>query len=167
MKKPFGLMALVYSLPVLLVVLLLDQSTKLWALSALQGMPRQSLTPLVDLKFAWNPNVALSIPIPGPDWMKFVLIPFIMLGLAWFLWREGGRHNAIGAGLILGGALGNFIDRVIYPQGVVDFLVFHIAGRIDFFIFNIADAAITLGVIWLFVEQLVLRPRRNAQAVVS
>ena len=167
MKRPFGLMALAYSLPVLLVVLVLDQATKLWALDVLVGQPRQDLTPLVDLNFAWNPNAALSIPLPGPEWFKFFLIPTIMLGLAAFLWREGGRHNAIGAGFILGGALGNYIDRLLYEQGVVDFLVFHFFDRVDFFIFNIADTAITLGVIWLFVEQLILRPRRNAQAVVS
>ena len=48
-----------------------------------------------------------------------------MQGLAAFLWREGGRHNAIGAGLILGGALGNYIDRLRFDEGVVDFLLFH------------------------------------------
>ena len=167
MKRPLGLMALAYSLPILLIVLIIDQSTKFWALDSLVGQPRAFITPLVDLKFSWNPNAALSIPLPGPSWFKFVLIPVIMLGLAAFLWREGGRHNAIGAGLILGGALGNFVDRLMYDEGVVDFLVFHFFNRLDFFIFNVADAAITLGVIWLFVEQLILRPRRNAQAVVS
>lgn len=175
-RQPRGLMALIFAAPLIAVTVLIDQLSKNWALTATGGNEGPFAfnagrnIPLIDFQFHWNTNAALSIPIPGPFWFEIALIIAIMLFVAGWLWREGGRQNAIGFGLILGGALGNLIDRLVH-HAVVDFLkpVIPIPGYGPFmpFIFNIADAALTLGVIWLFVEQLILRPRRTAQAVVS
>ena len=182
-------MALAAALPLIVLGFGIDQLTKYWAIEALCGFgnPPQACTaleglrlidagahsvarvptflPIIDLDFHLNTNAALSLPIPGPNWFTYVLLPSLMLLLAVWLWREGGRHNIIGVGFILGGALGNFVDRLVHGA-VVDFLAFFV-GPWQFFIFNLADAAITLGVVWLFVEQLFLKQRRTAQAVVS
>lgn len=189
MKKAQGLMALAAALPPVLIVFGIDQISKYQAIEALCrfGSPAQGCSaldgirlieagiysagrfptflPIIDLEFHLNTNAALSMPIPGPVWFEYLLLITIMVLLAGWLWREGGRHNIIGVGLILGGAIGNFVDRLVHGA-VVDFLALHL-GPWQFFIFNIADAAITLGVGWLFVEQLFLKQRRNAQAVVS
>ena len=178
-------------LPLIAFVILIDQITKTMAINNLCvfGPPGQAspctqieglrlvdtfvrsleriptFFPLIDLDFYLNRNAALSMPIPGPIWFEYILLVSLMILLAAWLWREGGRQNAIGIGFILGGALGNFVDRLLHG-GVVDFLALHFRD-FNAFIFNVADAAITLGVIWLFVEQLFLRPRRQAGPVVS
>jgi len=178
-------------LPILAALLLIDQITKAIAVAQLcvyfsesglaacreltglrlvdvQVFAEQRLPtgfPLIDLDFHLNRNAALSIPLPGPIWFKYLLLVSIMGLLVWWLRAEGGRNNAIGVGLILGGALGNFMDRLVHGA-VVDFLVLKFGAWVPF-IFNVADAAITAGVIWLFIEQLILKPRRQAQAVVS
>ena len=190
-KKTLGLWALLLALPLILGVLILDQATKWWAIADLCLLPLEgtlkscaslegarlgetaywsagrveTFVPIIDLDFHMNDKAALSMPIPGPPWFEFLLLLLIMAILAGWLWREGGRHNIIGVGLILGGALGNLVDRALHGA-VVDFFALHFGGWTAF-IFNVADGAITLGVIWLFVEQLFLKQRRNAQAVVS
>ena len=187
MKNGNRIHVVFWALPLVLFTILLDQVTKVAAINQLctvSGLacadvegrlvdyavrgPRERIDtffPFIELDFHLNTNAALSIPIPGPPAMEFVILFAIMFALAAWLWREGGRQNAIGVGLILGGAIGNVIDRLMHGA-VVDFLALHY-GSWTAFIFNVADAAITLGVIWLFAEQLILRPRRNAQAVVS
>ena len=125
----------------------------------------QTFLPIIDLEFHLNRNAALSMPIPGPVWFEYILLVGIMVLLASWLWREGGRGNVIGMGLVLGGAIGNFIDRLVHGA-VVDFLALHF-GTFNAFIFNMADAAITAGVIWLFAEQLIFKRRRQSQAVVT
>lgn len=187
MKNGNRIQVVFWALPLALFTILIDQITKVSAINqlctaggqacaGLEGrlvdyvvrgpFPRlDTFLPIIELDFHLNTNAALSIPIPGPPAIEFVILFGIMLALAAWLWREGGRQNAIGVGLILGGAIGNVIDRFVHGA-VVDFLALHY-GSWTAFIFNVADAAITLGVIWLFMEQLILRPRRNAQAVVS
>ena len=181
---------LLIALSLIALVLLIDQITKYLALAELcvTGGPAGPLPctalqedrlvdmlvwsvgryptflPIIDLDFHLNRNAALSMPIPGPVWFENLLLVAIMLGLSAWLWREGGRHNAVGIGLILGGAIGNFLDRLVHGA-VVDFLALHF-GSFNLFIFNMADGAITLGVLWLFVEQLLLKRRRQGEAVV-
>ena len=196
MFKIKDLRAFVIALPLILIVTLIDQVTKHQAVShlcvfadpgsalfaeptscahmgnvRLIDAPVQSagrfptFFPLIDLDFHLNRNAALSMPIPGPVWFEYVILLTIMALLAAWLWHEGGRHNAIGVGLILGGAIGNFIDRLVHGA-VVDFLALHF-GTFNAFVFNGADAAITLGVIWIFAEQSVLKRRRQSRAVVT
>ncbi len=178
-------------LPILAAVLLLDQITKAMAVAQLclfagdtgatachelTGTRLSDATilaqkrietdfPLIELDFHLNPDAALSIPLPGPIWFEHTLLISIMAMLAWWLRVEGGRNNAIGIGLILGGALGNFADRLVHGA-VVDFLALKLGTWVPF-IFNMADAAITAGVVWLFYEQVWLKPRRQSKTVVS
>jgi signal peptidase II len=73
-------------------------------------------------------------------------------GLSWWLWRANSRILAAGLGLVIGGALGNLIDRLIY-QEVADFFHFYV-GRHDWYVFNLADCAITAGVVALLYDAL-------------
>ena len=76
----------------------------------------------------------------------------VAIGLVWWLARARRWMVIAGLGLVLGGAIGNLIDRFLYGA-VVDFVLFH-AGRWQFPAFNLADSAITLGVIALFWDSL-------------
>jgi signal peptidase II len=83
----------------------------------------------------------------------FQLLAVMFLG--WWLWQAHSRTLAPGLGLVIGGALGNLIDRLVYGK-VADFFHFYGLGY-DWYVFNVADAAITFGVIGLLYDAL-LKP---------
>jgi signal peptidase II len=144
-----------------LPVVLLDQATKL----ALERFtPEDWVRPVIpgffDLVHRHNPGVAFSLFADwGAPWLKWVLILFAfgVIGLMWWLLGDapaaaGGRSDArarAGIALILGGACGNLIDRLLHGS-VIDFADFYI-GASHWPAFNVADSAITIGgalVIW-------------------
>jgi signal peptidase II len=89
---------------------------------------------------------------PIVPWILGALSIAVAIGLVWWLARAHRWMVIAGLGLVLGGAIGNLIDRFLYGA-VVDFVLFH-AGRWQFPAFNLADSAITLGVIALFWDSL-------------
>jgi signal peptidase II len=96
-------------------------------------------------------------PATGPEGIA-ILATFQLLAagaLAWWLWFVRSRVLAISLGLLIGGALGNLIDRLVYGD-VADFFHFYGLGY-DWYVFNIADAAITFGVMGLLYDAL-LKP---------
>lgn len=119
------------------------------------GLP---VFPFFDLVMLWNPGVSYGLfPAHGP--LGTALLAIFSLAavgaLARWLWRAERRALAIGLGLVIGGALGNLIDRLIY-QKVADFFHFYVRGY-DWYVFNVADCAITVGVVALLYDAL-LRP---------
>jgi signal peptidase II len=80
-----------------------------------------------------------------------------------WLWREANRHDALGLSLVLGGALGNLVDRVRYGY-VVDYADLHFGAFRPFLVFNIADAAITIGVLVLLMRALFAKETGKAGA---
>ena len=78
--------------------------------------------------------------------------------LSWLLWRSHSRALTIGYGLVIGGALGNLIDRLLYGK-VADFFHFYGFGY-DWYVFNVADIAITFGAVAIIYE--VLKPQPEA-----
>jgi len=116
-----------------------------------------------------NTGVAFSLGNGLPEWVRhwlFIAVPLVVLiGLAIYGWRD--RTLTVlqrwGLGLILGGGLGNIIDRVFRPDGVVDFLSFKLYGFLGmerFATFNLADSAVTVGGA-LIVLSLILGRRRK------
>ncbi len=109
-----------------------------------------------------NSGAAFSI-LEGQQWFFYIVTTIVVIGMIWYLQKVQREHKkllAVAIGFLLGGALGNFIDRVMYGE-VVDFLqfnfVFNIFGKaVDytFAIFNIADSAITVGVVLIFIDAL-------------
>ena len=137
-------------------VAILDQVTKALAHAALFRDPRViEVTSFFNLVPVWNRGVSFGIFADGPEitrWLLtvFALVVSVMLGL-WMV-RGGGRLLVFGLALIIGGAIGNVIDRVRFGA-VIDFFDLH-AGGYHWPAFNIADAAIFCGVVMLIVENL-------------
>jgi signal peptidase II len=115
-------------------------------------MPR-SLGPLLDLTVRWNPGISFSFFVVNSAAGHILLLTFIMAATVLLIsWLVRCRSILAGAGLgaIIGGALGNAIDRVLYGA-VVDYLDLHAFGK-HFFVFNFADAAINVGIALLILD---------------
>jgi signal peptidase II len=144
-----------------------DQGSKLLLLYVLHFIemgPREGIPvlPFFNLVMVWNPGVSYGLfPAHGPVGTA-LLAAFSLLavaGLTWWLWGAKRRILAVGLGLVIGGALGNLIDRLIYGK-VADFFHFYAHGY-DWYVFNLADCAISVGVVALLYDA-VLRPEAEA-----
>ncbi len=146
---------------VALAIVLLDQTVKASVLAYFSGPsadPRP-LAPFLDLTLRLNRGISFSMFARSAASGEAVLLAVTLAAtvlLAWWLIRARSALPAIGLGLIIGGALGNAIDRLAHGA-VIDYLDLHAFGR-HFFVFNVADAAINIGVVVLIVD-LVLAPR--------
>ena len=131
------------------VALLLDQLTKYWV-TAVLDLPSRSVVavlPFFDLMWVGNPGVSMSLLRAQNDVQKWLLVAAtlaIAAGVAWWIARERNRVDVAALGLILGGALGNIVDRARFGY-VVDFIDLFWRDH-HFYIFNVADAAISCGV---------------------
>ncbi len=129
-------------------VFLADQASKYWALEIYQSAGRAPLRllPFLDLTLVWNQGVSYGhLPLHPMLLLAFSLLASVCLAV--WLWRAASRLTAAGAGLILGGALGNALDRATHGA-VADFLDFHTpfwAGPLSNYVFNIADVGIVAG----------------------
>ncbi len=139
-----------------LAVVVADQWTKAWVLASLAPGDVRSYAPFFDLVLAFNRGAAFSLLADQPGWQHafFVTLALGVSGLiVWLLGRY--RHETLfclGLGFILGGAVGNRVDR-LQIGAVVDFLSFH-AGGWYWPAFNVADSAITLGAALIIVDSL-------------
>lgn len=144
----------------ILLVILLDQLTKLAVVRTLVPMEAISLTPFFKLVHVYNTGAAFSFLAQHPAFARIFFILLALLVSGWLLHmlcqhaRERPREHLLPAALslIIGGALGNVIDRFTHGA-VVDFLFFHYQDH-GFPAFNLADSAITLGVILMLASQL-------------
>jgi signal peptidase II len=117
---------------------------------ALGSTARIEVTPFFDLVMVWNRGVSYGLFQSGTVLGTVILAVFSCLAvvaLSFWLIRAERLILGLGLGLVIGGALGNVIDRVIYGA-VADFFHFYAFGR-DWYVFNVADAAITIGVVAL------------------
>jgi signal peptidase II len=142
-------------LPIAAVVLLIDQASK-WLMLSVMSPPRAiEVTGFFNLVLAWNTGVSFSAFAGGGPASRWILIAVAVaisgLVVAW-MGRTERRWLIAGFGAIVGGALGNVIDRLIHGA-VVDFLDFHLAGW-HWPAFNLADSAITLGVVAVIADSL-------------
>ncbi len=147
------------------VVLVLDQLTKLAITDNLSYLQRVAVLPFFDLVRLHNPGAAFSFLADASGWQTTLLTTVsgvVSVALIWWLAtlpRRGHRILALGIALVLGGAIGNLVDRVLYGY-VVDFLLFHYKDW-SFPAFNIADSAITCGVVLILFDGVVLERRRE------
>lgn len=142
----------------LLAVLPLDQLTKLWIAERFHYGERVVVIPgFFDLTHVRNPGGAFSFFAEGPAeqrMMFFVGSTLVAVALLIVFLRRLGAEDRLAAtalGVILGGALGNLIDRLAYGE-VIDFLDFHLWGGYTWPTFNVADSAIVVGVCILMLE---------------
>jgi signal peptidase II len=140
---------------------LVDQALKFWLLLDfdLANRGRFAVMPFLDLVLTWNTGISYGLfPHQGPigelALLAFKLAAVVLLW-AW-LARATWRLTAGALGLIIGGAIGNAIDRLHWP-GVMDFVLFHIqtaSFEFRWYVFNLADVAIVAGVLVLLYESL-------------
>jgi len=138
-------------------VLAVDQASKLWLIGLLADRPGIELTAFFNLVLVWNRGVSFGMfgaADLGP-WPFVVLSLAIVAGLAVWLWRLDRLWLALAVGAVIGGALGNVVDRIAYGA-VADFFDFHLRGY-HWPAFNVADSAIVVGVAALVLEALTRR----------
>lgn len=133
-------------------VILVDQITKYTAERMLVLYAPVELTPFANLTLVYNPGAAFSFLGDASGWQRWFFVAVAFGASVFIVWwmralQPGERWTAAGLALILGGALGNVIDRLWHGH-VIDFLDFHYAGY-HWPAFNIADAAITVGAVIL------------------
>ena len=155
-------LGLVHWLALALVLVLADQFTKVLILGSFQLGDGKVVSSFFNLVRVHNAGAAFSFLAGASGWQRWF---FTGLGLAaaalivWMLKNHAGqRLFGFALACILGGAIGNVIDRVLYGY-VVDFLDFHWAGM-HFPAFNVADSAISVGAACLILDEL-LRVRRG------
>jgi signal peptidase II len=131
----------------------------------LLGTEASPLIPgLADFRPAWNSGVSFSLLIPNSETgrhMLMVLLAVIVIAMAAMMWRATTRLSAAGFGLIVGGALGNLLDRILYGGAVFDFLSLHL-GDLPLFVCNLGDIAISAGVLLLALDSLRTRPQSTS-----
>lgn len=146
-----------------LLVVLVDQLTKQAIIDGFIEYQRQNVLPFFDLVRLHNTGAAFSFLAGEGGWQNqlfMAIAAVVSLGIMWWLAvlpRRGKTVLALGLALVLGGALGNLIDRLLYGY-VVDFLLFYWRDW-SYPAFNIADSAITCGAILIVFDGLVLERR--------
>jgi signal peptidase II len=141
--------------------LLTDQLSKIvllyvFGFATLAPGVRVLASPFLDVVMAWNPGVSFSF-LSAHSALGIVALVVIAVagigGLSFWLWRSTRLALSVGLGLVIGGALGNLVDRLVYGR-VADFFDIHAMGR-GFFVCNLADVAINGGVALLLLDVLV------------
>jgi signal peptidase II len=150
-------------LGIALLVIVLDQVTKALILQHFQYGDSRYVNPFFNLVRAHNPGAAFSFLASASGWQRWL---FVGLGavaavfIVWMLRSHGGqRLFAWALSLILGGAIGNVVDRLLHGY-VVDFIQVHWGAQYYFPSFNVADSAITVGAALLILDEL-LRVKRG------
>ena len=155
-----------------IVLFLADQLSK-WAVTQPLGIDSlgdaRTITSFFDLRFV--PNIGISLGLLPADghltrWALVLLTGAIAVGVAVWMTREKNPADQVALGFVLGGAIGNILDRIRLGY-VVDFADLHIGEWRPFLVFNVADAAITVGVLVLLVRALLVRekpPVENSHA---
>lgn len=143
-----GFLAL--GLKVALLLLLVDQATKLALIygTHLRLTYPWPVLPFLDITVVWNRGISYGLFQQNSELGRWILTGIKLLAaIILFFWLKKAetRLEAIGIGLIIGGAIGNAIDRILHGA-VFDFVHFHI-GSFSWYVFNVADAAIVIGVI--------------------
>lgn len=147
------------------VVIALDQFTKLRVMAALELYERRPVLPVFDLVRLHNTGAAFSFLAGASGWQNWLFAAVavvVSIGVLWWLVRLPRRGHdllALGLALLLGGAIGNLIDRLLHGY-VVDFILLHYQGW-SYPAFNLADSAITGGVLLVLFDGLVLERYRN------
>jgi signal peptidase II len=158
-------------LPLALVIIGVDQYTKIIIVDRLIEYERISVLPIFDIVRFHNTGAAFSLLADAGGWQNWLFTAIALIvsaGILWYQWvlpHKGARILGLGLALVLAGAIGNLIDRLNYGY-VVDFLFFHYQ-QWSWPAFNVADSAITIGVVLVIFDSLFLERKRIAEAANS
>jgi signal peptidase II len=139
-----------------------DQIVKWWVtgpLGLVQEGQQIKLIPIFDLTRVHNYGISLGLFQAETDTGRWLLVGITALiagVVAYWITKENKRGDQLALAMVLGGALGNIVDRVRFGY-VVDFLDLHFGSFRPFYVFNVADAAISIGVVILLIRALLVR----------
>ena len=136
---------------------------------ALQSRRQIHIVSFFDLTYAENRGVSMGFLEAGSElerWLLVGLTALIAGVVAMWMWREKLRGDVLALSMVLGGALGNIVDRVRYGY-VVDYADLHFGSFRPFWIFNLADACITIGVLILLARAFLIRESKDVQPASS
>lgn len=159
-----------WGLGVAALVFIVDQLLK-WAVTGplqidFDGAVRE-IVPFFNLRFVANIGVSLGLLQANSAASRWALVGvtgLIAIGVTIWLWREKARGDVVALGMVLGGALGNILDRVRLGY-VVDYADLHLGDWRPFLVFNLGDAAITIGVLILLGRALLVRDKPKAARI--
>ena len=151
------------------VTLIADQASKFWLLNGFDLARRGvvKVTPFFDLVLAWNIGISFGWLQNDSQWAQIALMAVkvvAVIALAIWMARSQTRLATVALGLIVGGAIGNGIDRFAYGA-VVDFALFHVeigGNTYNWYVFNLADVAIVAGVAALLYDSFLGVPAAKA-----
>ena len=158
MKNPYG----IFGAWVAALALMLDQLTKWLVLEWLHiaERPPIEVTPFFNLVMVWNHGISFGLLAEHNQPLPLIALALgIIAVMGVWLVRAEARHLAAGIGMVIGGALGNVIDRVRFGA-VADFFDFHLAG-LHWPAFNIADSCIFIGVVVLCLDSMLSAKKNN------
>jgi signal peptidase II len=146
---------------VALGILIVDQVSKAIMIGPLALERVQQIVLLPIFNFTWVQNFGISLGLAQAQndthrWLLVAMTAAIAVAVAWWIRRETKAGDRLALGLVLGGALGNIVDRVRLGY-VVDFLDLHFGEFRPFYVFNVADAAISIGVVILLLRAFLVR----------
>ncbi|KJC44910.1 lipoprotein signal peptidase [Bradyrhizobium sp. LTSP885] len=152
-----------------IATLIVDQASKLWLLYVFDIVHRGAVrvTPFFDLVLAWNPGISFGwfqSESPAAQILLMVVKAAAVIALAIWMARSRTWLATVALGLIIGGAIGNGIDRFAYGA-VVDFALFHVQigeKTFNWYVFNLADTAIVAGVATLLYDSFLGVPAAKA-----
>jgi len=151
-------------LAVAAAIFLVDQAVK-WVVTYPLQLPHRltiEILPFFTLRWLKNTGVSMGLLNAGSElgrWLLVALTCAIAAFVTFWMWREKRRDDTVALALVLGGALGNILDRVRLGY-VVDYADLHFGDIHPFLVFNVGDAAITIGVLLLLVRALLTRERK-------
>ncbi len=148
---------------VALLIFIVDQLTKWFVIGPLNLEAVQNIQLLPFFDFTWVENRGISLGIAQAQnethrWILVAVTAAIAVGVAWWIRREEARGDQLALAMVLGGALGNIVDRTRYGY-VVDFLDLHFGTFRPFYVFNVGDAAISIGVVILLLRAFLIRDK--------
>ncbi|MGJ8603201.1 MAG: signal peptidase II [Marivita sp.] len=137
------------------LIFVIDQITKWWVVHVMELARVGAIDvfpPYLNFRMAWNTGINFGLLSGQADWTRWVLISvalgIVLFVLVWMRREPPGRTGLIFAGLLIGGALGNVVDRVLYGA-VADFLNMSCCGFTNPYAFNVADISVFIGAIGL------------------
>lgn len=127
----------------------------------LENVRQVEILPIFNLSWAQNYGVSFGMFTANSElgrWLLVAMTGLVASGVAFWLWREKSKGDVVALALVLGGALGNIVDRVRVGY-VIDYADLHFGDFQPFLVFNVADAAITIGVLLLVARSLLVRDK--------
>ncbi len=152
-----------------LAIFVADQLSKWLMIGPLDLQQRGQIELLPIFNLTWVENRGISLGLFTADsefgrWLLVAITAGIAIGVAWWIRREEASGDQFALALVLGGALGNIVDRTRFGY-VVDFADLHFGSFRPFLVFNVADAAISIGVLILLVRAFLVSRKAKPESL--